>query len=383
MSVRCGICNDDDTNKRLYCNCCASSLVLESRLSLLNVICDLSVLRQQVEKIISPDSTQWLKLYENTSRNLATRVLVIQSATKQVKSTTSQLRAQIEHQRAKMAQRKAAIAALKSRVEPQLGRAVSDTKENIKLTASRIDTLQYETEMKQLRLGRDICLLFGLKRARRKPDSGPPSGASKAIELSPPPSPPSANPDTVCILVGSVTVPDIGSVVQYSHVIVNTAIERISFLAILLSYYLGVQLPYDILLPQKSDIVLRIAKMNSKFSLHCDRRISSFAQHRAKEFETYATGLAMISLCITTIALHQGMEFPSEVTPQQVCQLDSLLTFIQNTLNGKIPLVKGVVPVASLPSVATVADYIITQAYLDINGHLAEWDVIDKDSISD
>lgn len=381
MSLVCGICNDE-TNKRLYCNVCASTIALEQRLSMLNAMCEVTRLEQQVDAVVDPKhnnkdkppSANWTKLYETTSRSLANRALATQRETKRVKSATRTVREETDRLRMELAQRKDALAMRKNSVDRRSVGTFTSLRDAVAHQRETVDTLKYETGMKQLRLGRDVCLLFGVKRARRRPEA--------VVTASKEPSP---EPDTVCVLVGSVTVPDLGSIAQNSHVMINTAVERLASLATLLSYYLNVQLPFDICLPQKSHPVLCISHLNSQFSLVCDRRISSFAQHRAKEFETYAMALAMLALCVATLA--QTCLGPSDdssspqMTPAQVCQLDTMLLSIHSRLNGKAP---GDTPRChTLPCVDAVADYIVSQAYLDIDGHFAEWDVIDKDSISD
>lgn len=126
--------------------------------------------------------------------------------------------------------------------------------------------------------------------------------------------------------------------------------------------------------------------------------VKSTVQTTPTEFESYASGLAMLALDLSYISLFLGCS--SGAVVESVVQVDKTLLAIHETLltstlsqlvansllwqymlqplKANPPLPKDQGP-SLLPDLDDVTDCIITRNFVEINGGSAEWNLIDKD----
>lgn len=155
---------------------------------------------------------------------------------------------------------------------------------------------------------------------------------------------------------------------------------------------------------------------NPKIGITLQKSVKWSVQNTPKEFEVYASGLAMLALDLGYIAAFLNCSNPPITTVDAVVQVDKTIMAVHETLlttslpqliaNSNLwqyqrlqrkskPLqsnqaadeqqqeeVKTPTPepeFAHLPELEDVVDFIIIRNFVEINGGSAEWNLIDKD----
>lgn len=260
---------------------------------------------------------------------------------------------------------------------------------------------------------RDLASLFAIKKRKKRQDviketakNGGVLNGFETDEFKPPSSLPTSevsgsgggnncngNAHYYDILVGFVAVPDLSSLSHYQHATINSSLERLAYFCSLVGYYLDVRLTYDILLPQKSQPILRMfhAGINIRQSMYLNESVKSIAEQKPKLFEKYACGLAMLALDLALVARTLGVNIS---TCEEISQLNKVVASIYRSL---VPSEKKKEETTGstvekkyyidrdypLVDLSTLQEFIVAQTYLDINGGSAEWNLIDIDETTE
>ncbi|ANB15334.1 hypothetical protein AWJ20_2961 [Sugiyamaella lignohabitans] len=232
-------------------------------------------------------------------------------------------------------------------------------------------------------------------------------------------SPPFAFSRQYDLVLGFNIVPDLSILAHYSHVTVNSALERLASLCHLLAYYLDIRLPYEI--TQTHTGYYRISRPGKeKLRLDITQPILSFAKDKHLEFEAYAEALAMLAINTAAILYSRGVHIslvedivqvnrtvaliagirlessservhtlPSSTSPQNpaegVPSSQQAVTTQPESFQHRAPQPqnRNSTTESFMPDLFSVKDYIVSQMYLDISGGSAEWNLIEKDAILD
>ena len=245
---------------------------------------------------------------------------------------------------------------------------------------------------------RDLTQLFCIRRRKVR------RGFSKKDIRSTSSSPSSDRPISPHIFETSIAftfLPDFAVLPRYPHTMINASTERLAYYCFYIAYYLHLTLPYTILTPQKQAPFIRICE-NSRHirrAVVLRNSVKTTVQTTPTEFESYASGLAMLALNLSYIAVFLGCSPPTQITLDSVVQVDKMiLTIHENLLTSTLPqlienspfwqfqrqqLKPGPMPrddcIAMLPDLEDVVDSIITRNFLEINGGSAEWNLVDFD----
>lgn len=384
--VSCGICSQPASfSKKFFCASCASFLVLDDRISLINSCSEVSSLARDIDSLLIND-TKYKPYRKTTStttkgasstvdtshiRNvgvLKTKVNCLRAQNQrtrheaqQLKSAVKRDREETERLRDKNEARRIRLKQMREELEKkhrlQKSAIISQTTSKREACIHARNTIQ----QLQLRFCRELAYLFGIRRRKRKADE-----------------------TSYDIILGFSVLPDLSNLPHYSQSTINIALERLAYFCCLSAYYLDIRLPYEILLPQRSHCYVRMAHFGStKHSIFLTSSITQLAQEQPKEFELYVEGLSMLTLCLLEIASSKDILFESVTEVAKINHVLSLIykQFVPETHHqSETPSPTPNPPSPATINLETLQDYIINQSYLEINGGSNEWNFIDREA---
>ncbi|KAG5371077.1 hypothetical protein CKK34_1217 [Yarrowia sp. E02] len=147
---------------------------------------------------------------------------------------------------------------------------------------------------------------------------------------------------------------------------INTALDRLASFTCLAAYYLGAPLPYAILLPQKRHPYIRIS--NNNYPLYLEDPLPQVSSEKPAVFSKFAHALAM--LCFNLASISHTLGFHSHLnTPEEIVKIDKIITRMFLAIEEEDPEGNEVTDV----ELSCLADYILTQVYLEVDGRGSEW----------
>lgn len=408
----CHICGEGPPCKRLLCGACASYMVLGNRISLINSTTEVETLTADINGLIGPNlkyepkvalrygsdkpsETRWTGALQARTENLARKL-------HKIEQNKLKLSHSIQETRQTVARLKSANAETISHIREQRKRArqvhdaqkreihsvVSSNVKDAELLKDSIDRLAWAH-------CKDLALLFGIRKRRRKKEPVKESAANGgrlhenyrddldeqtgATNVSRNGASTRVSP-YYDILIGFVVVPDLSILSHYPPSTIGSSLERVAYFCCLVAYYLDVRLPFDIFLPQRSQPTVRMAHagLNIKQSIHLNETIKSIAEQKPKLFEHYVGGLAMLALDMAHVARALGISISS---CEEIAQLNKVVASVYRSLvpseKRKRDEQRTSAVNSAMADLASLQDYIITQTYLDLNGESAEWNLVD------
>ncbi|KAA8911803.1 hypothetical protein TRICI_003718 [Trichomonascus ciferrii] len=384
--VSCGICSQPASfSKKFFCASCASFLVLDDRISLINSCTEVSSLARDIDSLLINDTKY--KPYKKTTnpatkgssstidtshiRNvgvLKTKANCLRSQNQRARHEAQQLRSAVkkgwedaERLKDKNETRRIRLKQMREELEKkhrlQKSTIISQTTSKREACIHVKNTIQ----QLQLRFCRELAYLFGIRRRKRKTDE-----------------------TSYDIILGFSVLPDLSNLPHYSQSTINIALERLAYFCCLAAYYLDIRLPYEILLPQRNHCYVRMAHFGStKHSIFLTSSVTQLAQEQPKEFELYVEGLSMLALCLLEIASSRDIQLESVTEAAQLSRVLSLIykQFVPDTHHQpETPSPSPNPPSPTAINLESLQDYIINQSYLEINGGSNEWNFIDKEA---
>lgn len=417
MIASCGICDHPASfSKKFFCSSCASFLVLDDYIGLVNVDSEVADLSNELNGMLKDEIRSDTDSNETTIGR-SDNLMLLRSRLSDLKSRMSCLKNKLAEDRLSIDNHRDSINHLKESnilMKKSLNRLTEECDKQLTLQRSsllssiselRSGTTIANQSLSQLQTHccKELIMFFGITEKRRKKYREMKSvDMTKNSKRSPPPQlPPSSNGSIFAhkfdVFIGFSVLPDLSILPHYRQSTINTALERLAYFVALISHYLQIKLPYQILLPQRSYPHLRIAypALSIRHTLFIENThsIYNMVQNHSYQFEEYAQGLAMLALCLAQVANYHQIILTS---PQEIVQVNKVISrlcskYTTDALNSDdmsstesemSSNKESVTPSPHPPDahspidLESIQDYIISQVSLEIHGSSSEWNVV-------
>lgn len=331
----CSLCTSQTTP--LLCSRCSSHLVLEHQTKSIPVQSQIHTLTSQINNMPTQYRTQKAVRSELTLRKK--RVLEKLSA---VQSEIRKQKERVGTMQQKVSEKRKEVQALRDSRQgvvqlPSSGRTYVSTD-----TGDEIVRKRWELTYK---LVARLSGLFLIRRSRRA---------------------------SVEVYICFVGVPDLKALVKQSpRASLNVCFDRVAIYTLLVSWYLGVSLPYAITPPLKH---APYVVMQHRHVLLLRKSARDVLVEQPREFERYATTLSMLVLDLAYLASKVGVHVES------VLDMASILMEMDRVFaTGKAtqPISDNDIP--ETPDLEEVTDLIVTANFIEVNGGSAEWNLIGRE----
>lgn len=356
--MSCSFCGESG-QKPVYCGTCAGNLFLRKRISLIKAMDQIATLQANVDTVMK-DSRRAIAFTSTGPSDARTglldaKILALRAKLDQTSRAVLQCRVETQQVYEKVGRIKAASAAAGKATATLKKSHANEQKSIIEHTKGQISELEknyrniyHQTLPLQAAACKNLLDLFMLKKKRKK---------SQEYD----------------VVLGFSTIPEVSQLGQYSYPVINAGFEGLAYFTVLLASYLGIYLPYPILLPSKSQPFLRVGPEKQK--LHLSRALKEIMVGNRAEFHDYCRGLAMVTLDVAFVAARIG-----------VVNLDFIATTRANYLAAQLYMwldgyvKKGhqiqVHAVALNTDLDAIQDHFVSLIDININGKSEEWDLV-------
>lgn len=359
-SVPCSICDQRVPEHHMMCCGCANYSILAHRVAQIKIDASLDTVTQKIENIDKLDCP------EKNSDTDPFRLRLLKIKQQGVRRELDAIRKARDIQADEIAAKKRQLATLRNQVSTMRESAASlhtqsvNEHQKIKRKLSQ-DVQELKTKVnteipqslltKRSVLCRELVSLYNIRLRKVRRGSGNTSVGSTT--------------DTFP-LIGTLSLPDIITLCMSSHREINTALDRLASFTCLAAYYLGAPLPYVILLPQKRHPYIRIS--NNNYPLFLEDPLPQVSSEKPAVFNKFAHALAM--LCLNLASISHTLGFHSHLnTSEEIVKIDKIISRMFLTIEEEDPDGSEVTDV----ELSCLADYILTQVYLEVDGGGSEW----------
>ncbi|KAL7269291.1 hypothetical protein RUND412_008048 [Rhizina undulata] len=283
--MQCSICERDTT--RLNCASCAQEAAFHIRFQNLLVITERDAASEKVQGYLDGKGCQHNDI--NTQRGHSRERI------KAMREETARLKSGIEADKARLAALRKEHAERHRRLEE--GAKMQEQREQMIESIQR-DTRRLNTKWKALYsktaearsfLCREAAALYNLRQKKRK---------TGKIEY----------------MIGGVTIPNfLQDLNSHSHHQITTSLALLSHLLVLVSHYLGLKLPNEIILSTRDSPTTSIrGTFNNRHvvtrSLHLDSPLSALSREHTTSHAKFIEAISMLAINIAWLCFSQGLE---------------------------------------------------------------------------
>lgn len=200
------------------------------------------------------------------------KYLEIQKGLLNTQKCIADSRAKINHLNGLINRTEPIVKAMSSQLIEAETRHVNSIQESITHKNNGSPNIEKNINSLSQKLGKELGNIFDIKRRRRRTNSQHSSSRSKSSQPSP----------SIETYISFMMIPNYLKLGQYEYTLINATTDRIAYFCQYLAYYLHIQLPYSISLPQPGSPYVSIG-----ITVNGDSKGRSAARHRKG---TYSSG---------------------------------------------------------------------------------------------